>query len=121
VQETRHNPTAARYLYGTDLGIVEFRSIPTVTDVIYTLIVHEPDCDGEGCALGVHDCDAGIGDHIAWSWLRSGDDGVWVELREWAIARELDDIDSDIPHERSAAGREFLARARRYAAEHDEN
>ncbi|MDG4792063.1 hypothetical protein O7626_40315 [Micromonospora sp. WMMD1102] len=111
MQETRHNAGAARYLYGTPQGILEFRSIPTPAETINALILHAVDCDAEDCDTDLCDAEYLDGANIALSWAAGDDAGVWYELSLYAVGREVADT-QQMPHEPSADERALLGRLR---------
>lgn len=111
MQEIRHSAEAARYLYGTPQGILEFRALPTATATIEALILHAIDCDGEGCDPDLCDAEAIDGGNIALSWLAGDDAGVWYELALYAVGREVAET-QQMPHEPTADERALLGRLR---------
>jgi hypothetical protein len=107
--QTRHSAAALRWLVDGPQGLMEAR----ITPVFAVLIIHTPQCDGEGCGA---DCDAEAlpGTDIATAWRLEGDDGVWTELARQVVEQQEAAIPQP-PHEATADQRELAARAREVA------
>lgn len=122
MQETRHDASQARYLYGTPQGVLEFRALPTATTTINTLIVHTAACDGDQCAQYDYDCDAESADDIALYWPAGDDAGIWYRLAEYAAAREvavIDQAEHEPTHEQRALRGRLLTEGRRLTTDPD--